>query len=299
MKAAGDKHSDNQDMAASNAELFRHPHVRNELVTALASLVMIFGLLLAGGSDMGALLTMVFGLAGVFLRWTAAPLIVVALAVYLSVVPTGLPTQPLLPFSFRPPLFRIEDLILAAASLTFVASQYRLFIMLDQAIPSAQKAKDRKLPTSALRRPPGAVPPGELGHFLSRLPLVVLLAQGLWLLLARVELSVGNGYGLSFLDDSTFRPGSGGLASPWSRFVLLITGGFLSVMALNAYFTLWRYRQIPRDEAQMMMLDILWREHHREFARLANWRAWYAHRRKTGMPAPAAVGGTPRTPLSP
>src|SRR5262249_29554462 len=61
------------DLAGAFRVLFNDPDARGYTFAALGALAMIFLILFQQGSDIGGLLVVVIGVAGVLLRWVAAP----------------------------------------------------------------------------------------------------------------------------------------------------------------------------------------------------------------------------------
>src|SRR4051812_26824474 len=107
--------------------LFYDPAVRNYTVAALSALAMIFLVLFQQGSDLGGLLIVLVGVAGVMLRWTPAPVFVLALLTYFMVFPFGIPGEAFdSNFEIQDGRFRMTDLLLTASVLVYVACQYRL-----------------------------------------------------------------------------------------------------------------------------------------------------------------------------
>lgn len=273
----------------------RHPEVRNYLVAALASLALLFGILFGRGSDLGALVVLLFGAAGLFFRWTAAPVLVVMLGMYFTLFPAGLPQLGYGdPWGLRRGSFRVDDLILASALLVYVACQYRLFGVLVQAFP-LEGGTAKALPP--VRRPVTALGSGEFAAMFKATAAAVLVGQLAWWLLTHVRVDAGRGFSLVWTDAGVIRSsGSPGLLSAAaSRFVLLTAVVFVTAALAQMLFWYWRLRRLTRDEGRMILQDELWTENRRELSRLETWRAWAKNRTRRkarNLPPTAKDGGT-------
>ncbi len=270
-----------REHAAEVRALYRHPDVRNYLVTCLAALVFVFAILFGRGSDLGGLLVVVIALCGVFLRWTAAPGFVVVLVTYFLLYPTGLPeVGPARPWDVRA-VFRVEDVILAAALVVYTACQYRLLGFFSRALP-AEGPTSRSAVPPADRRPPAAVAAGEVAALLKAAVAVVVGGQLLWLALTAFEVRTDSGLTLGAAEpgyDGRFdTPRPGRLSAPGSRFILVTGGVFLAAAVAQTAFWYWRLRTLGPDEARMVLQDTAWNETRRERVRVETWRAWAKRR---------------------
>lgn len=251
--------------------LLRHPEVRNYQVAALAALVFIFGILFGRGSELGGLLTATFGVAGVFLRWTAAPLFVIILAMYFLVFPGGFPELGSSnPFAMRS-VFQIEDVILTMALLVYIASQYRLFGLLMESVPTEGRLGQ---PESPVRRPPSAIPEREIAPLFLAVFAAVIAGQVAWWVISSIRVDTSGGFSFSFVEAYRSRSQPGQFSAPWSRFILFIGMiGFTATFAA-VFFSVKRYRAMTALEARMVLQDVEWTENHRELSRLETWRMW-------------------------
>ncbi|HUR55467.1 MAG TPA: hypothetical protein VMZ71_15135, partial [Gemmataceae bacterium] len=120
--------------------LFRDPGVRNYLFASLAGLVLVFVVLFQRGADIGGLLAVMIGVAGLILRWSAAPPMFILIVTYFVVFPFGTPE---LGYASRYEIednrFNFSDLLLVGAALVYLACQYRVLGLVQQALPHEMK----------------------------------------------------------------------------------------------------------------------------------------------------------------
>jgi len=260
-------------------ELLRHPEVRNYQVAALAALVVLFGMLMGRGIMLGGALTAIIGVAGIFLRWIAAPVFVIILTTYFALFPSGVPEFGYSdPFMMSRQHFRLEDMILTAAVLVYVASQYRLFGVLTQSVPSEDRRSNLK--RAAIRRPPSAIPAREIVPMFLAIGMVVVVGQAAWWCLSTVRIVAGDGFSLVIPNVFAYRqsPQAGRFSPAGSRFVLLAGMVFFPAVLAMVVFAYRRYRALPPLEAKQILQDTQWRENYREFSRIETWRTWAQRR---------------------
>lgn len=270
--------------------IVRHANVRNYRVAALASLVFVFGILFGQGSDAGGLIAAAFGVAGVFLRWTAAPIMVIVVTVYFTLFPAGIPE---LGYSSSMNLargiFRLEDIVLTSALAVYTLCQYRLFGLLVQAMPAHEKTAK----SSMIRRPPDAIAKSEFASLIRTAIIITFAGQVAWWLLLITRVEPSHTFPLSTNGEIYSRTiqGAGSLSPPATRFVLLAGVALLTAILAQIVFGYWRLRLLRPGEARMMLQDIGWNENRREYSRIATWRAWA--RKRIRHKTPKKPGGTP------
>jgi hypothetical protein len=262
------------------ALLFGDPPVRNYLVAGLAALAMIFLLLLQEGSDLGGLLIVVIGSAGLVLLWPQAPLFVLTLLTYFLLYPTGIPGEA---FEKRWEIaeghFRPADLILAFSLLIYVAAHYRLISVTRQALATEGAVRRQNEPL--IRRPPVLIAPNELGILLGIGITSVFASQIVWWVANSVAIRPGETFPFvwSGAERSLRRAESPGALPPAATRFLALTGMFLfGVLLSRLVFGYWRLRSMNAAEAGMIVLDHGWGETHRERSRIENWRLWRRER---------------------
>lgn len=256
--------------------LFNDPAVRNYVIAAFAALGMIFLVLFQQGSDLGGLLIVVVGAAGIALRWVAAPVFVLLVLTYFMVFPFGIPGEA---FENRWEIadarFRVPDLMLAAAVLVYVACQYRIFGFVHQAV--AYEGAVRRSDEPPTRRPPALVTSAELGTLFAVTGVVVVAAQLVWLVANSIEVVPTGEFPLRWVgSERSLRRGEppGGLSAGGTRFVVLAGLLFFVVVLARLVFGYWRLRTMGPAEGAMVLLDSGWAETHRERVRLERWRVW-------------------------
>jgi hypothetical protein len=242
------------------------PRVRGYLVTVAAALAVVFVALFQKGQLIAAVIPLAFAAAGLALRWTAVPPLVVAMVSYLLIFPTGLPVSGYafaqVPWSY----FLLTDLLFVPAVLCYVVAQYRLFGLTELAIPSDKPRHLQRKSDSRPRRPAGAITETELLWLFAGVAAAVMCGQLLWLALTTLD-----------VDLTRFPPVRAAhrvVALPASRFILF--AAVFGTAAGVARFAFWYLRvyNLNPDEARLTVLDAGWQEIRRESARVETWRAW-------------------------
>jgi hypothetical protein len=161
------------------------------------------------------------------------------------------------------------DLLLAAALLVYVASQYRLQSLLRSVFPADPRRRPprrrppgaRPLPPVQEPRSPDLVGPTEVPRTVVVLIVLAALAAFLWVVLTRGESPLG-------LDPRE-----------WFLVVLVWAAG--AVLAIAVAVTGWqRMSQARPEEALLYLQDQLWRETRREQSRINRWLEWARLRRQ-------------------
>jgi hypothetical protein len=247
------------------ARLF-DPRVRGYLVTVVAALAVVFVALFQKGQLIAAVVPLLLAVAGLALRWTGVPLLVVVMVCYLLVFPMGVPVRGY-SFAFVPSsYFLLTDLLFVPAVLCYVVAQYRLFGLTESAAPSDKPRAHRESAGPPLRRPADAIGGTEPQWLFAGIALAVLVGQLLWFALTKLEFDLGR--------FPPVRAADRGPASPASRFIVFALGfGLAAGIARFAFWCLRLYRLSP-TEARLVVVDAGWQEIRRESARQETWRAW-------------------------
>jgi hypothetical protein len=240
------------------------------------------------------------GVCGVLFRWTAAPVLVLLLLTYFMWTPFGIPgdgySSILLIEERR---FHFIDVILVLSVLVYLASQYRIYSLVYQAI--AFEGVMRRKGEPPTRRPATLIRPTELITMLALSLGLVIAGQLIWLVATSIEVVPGEEFPLQlaesrssltrFLRQEGTPSGSysrvdpsavdqirfhrDGVLSPGaSRFYVLLGMLFLGILIARLVFGYWRLRTIGPAEGGMILLDTGWKETSRERVRLEKWRVW-------------------------
>lgn len=246
------------------------------MFAAFASLAMIFLVLFQQGSDLGGLLIAMIGTCGILFRWTAAPAFVVLTLMWFMVFPFGLPTE-----SFRNAFeivegrFRMADVFLVMAVLTYVVSQYRIYGLIYQAV--AVEGAIRRKDEPPTRRPTSLVRSTELGVMLAFSAGLVIVGQLIWWFANAVEVVPAEDFPLK-LSEPRRSPlqyeSREGISSGGSRFYVLLGLLFFGTLIARLVFGYWRLRMMGPAEGGMILLNGGWDETRRERDRLEKWRIW-------------------------
>ncbi len=163
--------------------------------------------------------------------------------------------------------FDIEDLLLAASLLTYLASQYRMFSLGTAAFPPDMRPTPRAETGDAPEaRPESSVGPRELLWLGATLLASLLLGFLMW----RMTVVERPGIGLSARG---FRP----VDTPW-RYAMLFWLIGTGVLLLRGFFHTLRAYRSKVAEARMVLQDALWAETRGEQRRINRWIAWQKRR---------------------
>jgi hypothetical protein len=256
--------------------LYREPGVKNYLFAGLAALAMVFVVLFQRASDIGGVMLVVIGVAGLVLRWNLAPTAFLVVLTYFLVFPFGIPDPPMSkPYEIREGHFRVVDMVLVFSAVVYLACQFRIFGLVKQAVPFDSVPRKGEQPK---RRPPGAIPAGEVTRLLYVAAGVVFVGQLLWLFVTGVEIDAGSTFPLRVPQYSRYsRAGdvsAGAMSAVSTRFVLLAGLLFFGTLLARLVFGYWRLRVMGPAEAAMVVQEAGWTETRREDVRLAAWRVW-------------------------
>ncbi len=240
---------------------------QNYQVLCGIALAAMFLVLLQQGLMLFGLAALLLGSAAVLLRARLSPLLVL-----LVVVGGELTRQYLFPALQLRGALDVEDVVLCAATLAYVAGHYRLIALWSNILPPDPRQRYHKdahavVPLRRLgkiarqHRPAGQMSRGELASFVLQLPLFALLAQGVWMIVgARRALH-------------EFSP-------RWMQFLQLAWGLALAVFLASQLFRVWRLVSMDRMTAQVLLQDELWQETRGEQRRIGRWLAWFKVRRR-------------------
>jgi hypothetical protein len=241
------------------------PSTDYRLAGLLSLAVLVVGL--AGRGDPTPVLILA-AIAGInlWIRYSGGPFLILAGITWLLIYPFGIPGITNIGETNPETAFRLEDMIVLIAATVHLQCQFRGLGFARRYIPAAQPGEQ------PLLRPETIAPPTEYGQALAIILLAMLAAEFFWwmLLASRVDL-------LAFppLRRLGVEPRGAVLLDPPNGRVLLTIGIVAMVVGVSsAAFWLWRWATIPASEAQMLLLDTLWRENRRELNRQEYWRAW-------------------------
>ena len=258
----------------SLAGLFADPAVRNYLFTGLAAIAMVFVVMFQRGSDLGGLLLVILGGAGLVLRWPAAPLFFLLVLFWFLIFPFGFPDPDYNPLEINEGRFRPEDIIIVASVVIYLVCHYRIYGLTAQALPFDNRFPRKE--DKPVRRPASLIQPGELARVMYLAVAVVIVGQLVWIFATHTQIVVRDGISFRFAEPrpSIGRPARGDLSPETTRFLLLTGLFFFGTVLARLVFGYWRLRQLSPAEGRMILQDASWDETRRERARVENWRAW-------------------------
>jgi len=208
------------------------------------------------------------GILGIAVRWRLAPVILLAiLAVCLKFEPIHEGQR----------TFRLSDMILCAATLAYIAGQFRLQGLLDHIVPIDPRRREGSprwhVGLLSIRYQPEVVREKRAASLVTREEIgMLILGSALWAGLAQIC--------WNFLP---LEKGNPGFPLPVWRAIFLawiIGAGLYIVFGLLDYFS---QRVMAPEEAALFLQDVLWKETRGEQRRLNRWRAW-ARLRRFSMP---------------
>jgi hypothetical protein len=268
-------------------ELYRYaPAIRPYLFAALGALAMVFLVMFMSGSDIGAVILVIFGLATLLFRWWAAPPFFLFFLCYFQVFPFGFPDFDTLyndPLHVRDSHFRIADVVLVFAVLVYLRCQYCIFGLVHQAMPFENVIRRRG--DHPVRRPTSHIDPVELGWLLGTAAVLVAIGQVVWWLVNEIDFTPTEEFPFRWADpDSLARysrrarrePGEYGAAT--SRFFVLMAVLFFGFLMVRLVFGYWRLRVMNAAEGATILTETNWTETHRERVRVEKWRLWSIQR---------------------
>jgi hypothetical protein len=159
--------------------------------------------------------------------------------------------------SFHTPEMEFGDVVLAAAMLTYLVSQYRLFSLGSAAFPPDTRPRpDRPIGDEPELRPDSLMNVNEL----------------FWMILVVIQ-SLIMGLIIWDLVSTNWRLGETSAETRW-RFVSLMWVLGLGALVLVGFFRILRNYRMSEDEARMVLQDTLWTETRGDQRRIARWMAW-------------------------
>jgi hypothetical protein len=260
--------------------LLRDPAVRPYLYAALGALALVFLVMFDNGSDIGAVLVALLGMANLLFRWVSGPPFLLFVISWFALFPFGIPEAEFAdPRKIPDNYFRIADLVLVLAALVYMRCAYRIFGLIHIAMPLENvypRAED-----APPRRPPSHVSPTELVWMLGTAVALALLGQGAWWVVNNVEFFPASGeFPFRWADPDARRflrraPLENGEFTPGqTRFFVSLFVLFFGYLLLRLVFGYWRLRSMSAAEAAAVCTDTAWAETHRERVRLEKWRLW-------------------------
>lgn len=277
-------------------EMIRNPAARVYLAVAAGGLGMtVLILFQLYNSAVGAGVVFAVGLLSLLLRWTAMPVFLLVAVGYTAFAPLGVPLD--LPAVSQIPesQFRMADLLLVPAVLTYLLAQFRLLAVLHAAIPFEAGPLYLRKGAKATVRPPAPVSDAELGRLFLRVGVFAVVGQLLWLGLTWLQVDFRAIPPVTVVEDDSplayMRPGRGDV--PWwlSR-TLLAMGLFVALgVAVRLVFWFWRHNTLGREQAKVLLTDVQWAENLREIDRQEKWRAWQVDK-LNGTTKPRSGWGT-------
>ena len=249
--------------------LWQTPGLSHYYVVCLVSMSVIWLVLLRRELPATAtLFPVLVGILGIAVRWRLAPVILLAtLAVCLKFESTHEGQR----------VFRVSDLILCAATLAYIAGQFRLQGLLDHVVPVDPRRREGPprwhVGLLSIRYQPEVVREKRAASLVTREEVgMLILGSALWAGLAQICWNL-----------LPLEKGNPGFPLPVWRAILLawIIGASLYVVfgGLN-YLS---QRAMTVEEATLFLQDVLWKETRGEQRRLNRWSAWarLRHNRKT------------------
>ncbi|MBX9624029.1 MAG: hypothetical protein K2X82_09490 [Gemmataceae bacterium] len=265
---------------------FHAPEVRNALFAGLAALALVFVVLFARDTDLGGLLIVILGAAGMVLRWTAAPPLVLLLLAYFLVFPEGIPDPMPRPWAVEADRFAVLDMVLAAAVLVYVGCHYRVYGLAERAFPAEYQVppRDEGRPP---RRDPATVRPEEPVRLAAFAVAAAVVGQLVWWGMTTATLDPAGDLPVRFdVPQTPPRPRAGErpaepplFPAPVTRLLLLVGLVLFAGLAGRVVFGYWRLRRLSPAEAGLVLQEAAWDGVRRERVRIERWRVWGRGRR--------------------
>jgi hypothetical protein len=247
------------------------PLVRDYTFLALGALALCGMVLYFDGPGIWGLLPVLLGMIGVLVRWGAAPALYLVTLLVVLILPDRLLWLLGAPSGHRGEV-ELTDVVLAAASLIYVAAQMRLQSLVRHGVPPDLRRKRRLLSPRLVGRwflpgqpthRSGAAGGGELLLLLIAAPGFALVAWLLWMRLA--------------LEPS---PEPGSLPPVLWQIVVIVWAMVIGLAGMHAFLGyLGRARASP-EESTVFLQDQLWGATRGEQRRINRWLVWARLRRQ-------------------
>jgi hypothetical protein len=258
-------------------QMVRNPAARTYLLISAAGLLVAAAVeYLFFVSPVAAAVVLIFGSAGLALRWTLGPPVVVVSVVYFAFFPLGMPLGTSTVNQIPDHRFNFADLLLTASALVYLIAAYRFLTVLRAGMPFDAPAAFVKPGAKPTVRPAAPVRDPELWLLFARVGGLVLAAQLLWLFVSLLKVDFRNPFPLrpfvSHLEQMGYYPEGETLPNGLSRF--LLTAGVVLGAGFVIWFVFWYWRlaAMNRDEARAACLDMEWATNRREYNRPEKWR---------------------------
>ena len=242
------------------------------LVGAAAGVVFLARFLTDG--PIAGLCFLIPAAVGFFFRWQNMPALSVLSLAYFLFAPGLVPIDTSNTLMIRLGHFDPMNIILAMATVTYLAAQYRLFAMIERAMPN-DKPESQKADRDQHLRNIDIVPAGEWKRLFFIIGGCVIAAEFLWLgiteLYIEPALSIPIRWAGPPMSESSGLPGS--IPAPLSRLILsvLAIAGFVVVARFAFWY--WRLARLNSEEGSAVIADTGWSENRREHMRNEVWRA--------------------------
>ncbi len=255
-------------------ERFADTRVRNLLFAGLGGLAMQFVVLFERGADVGGLLIVLLGAAGLVLGWRGPPALIILILLYFLTFPFGLPPPEEDIAELAEGSFRIADVLLAVALVVYLSAHYRLYGITTRALPdedargSANKPRPRKRPADLIRK-------GELTRLLYLAGAVVLVGQIVWAVVTNLEVDVLAPFPFRIYDGPAYRRTDPGDLAAWRTRLVAVAGLLVfGTLLARLEFGYWKLRAMTPAQGAMLLMDAGWDETKRERVRVEGWRMW-------------------------
>jgi hypothetical protein len=224
---------------------------------------------------------LVFAAFGFFFRWRKMPILgVVTLAYFLFaplLVPLGSPAA----FMYRTTHFEPMTIVLVVAVIAYLSAQYRLYGLIERAMPPELRAADNKLPDPHCRSVEAIATP-KLVRMVVVAAIAVVLGEAAYLLVTELyfeptELPLPIRWAGGIGAEWSKRPGA---VEPWLSRLILTAFGLVAIVGVARFaFWYWRLNRLTPEEGTATLIDDAWVEQHGDLRKIEFWRAWAARRR--------------------
>jgi len=268
--------SGNPRKTLSLMDIFRQPALRTYMIIGLTALLICYTQLLERGSSSGALIAVLVAIPGLTSRWVISPALFLIVTTYLMIDPEMGFLMPIYDsFARYGPRgmyranrdFELSDLLLAGSILVYLVAQLRLLSLTYLGMPDDPPPRRKGQPEPAApRRPVESIDDRELFWMFGLSAFSTLLATVVWIGIARYE----NGARLGQ---------DWGIEKPVARWMMFIWLLMTALIVVHAVLRVRALHRMSRQEARLMLQDMLWSETRREQERIYQWRRWYRARR--------------------